>query len=148
MPNGHDRTAGKRKALASLNELRADFQRRIDVIDYAKSAMVSDNNFPDVASAVTLPPSLPKDIRPWAVRPGSQADRVVALLQAAGEKGVSEPEIVAALRQQGLLMTVKDPIASVHWTLYNLRRRSGAVTRDVLGRWTLIGAIPRRQPAE
>lgn len=72
---------------------------------------------------------------PYVPRQGSDGERVMGLLREAGSIGLSEAQLVSRLRQQGRLSNVKHAGRSVHWILYNLRRRTKAIERDESGRW-------------
>ena len=80
--------------------------------------------------------------RPWRLRSGSNMDIVAEMLEDAGRKGVSEGEMVERLREMGRLPTASQPLRSVHWTVYELRRRTmNTVRKDVTDgpRWYAYG---------
>jgi hypothetical protein len=137
-------TASRQGALAALDHVVDDLGKRLEIATYLRTVIANGADLPDVASIVTLPQAPMPGVRAWAVRAGSQADKVVKLLEEAGHRGMSEPELVVALQQQGVLINVQNPKASIHWTLHNLRRRSGALVRETSGVWKLIGPVARR----
>ena len=87
---------------------------------------------PDLAQAIGLPsvtPRASRPLRPWLLRPGSNMDFVATLLEGAGRKGLSEKQIVAALRADGRLAAASNPAKAAHYTVTELERRSKNIFR-------------------
>lgn len=130
--------------LAALDAVIKDLKQRMRIALHVRKMVEEGRDVPDVTRLINLPHPTDLSQRPWALRPGSDAERVVKILENAGESGASEGEILEELHRQGRLLSVKDPARSLHWTLYNLRRRSNALQRDATGCWKLIAPIARK----
>jgi|SRR5579875_1738154 len=128
-------------ALQSIDQLVADLEGQLQTARAARDMLHSGATPAQVGTALGITNS-GRITRPWAVRRGTLAELVVGMLRTAGPEGMTELAIVHALSDRH--KAVKDPRRSVHWTLYNLRRRSGALDRRADGRWVLVGEIPMR----
>ncbi len=141
-PSMSDQTnRSRREPHKSIDELIADLESRLRTARLAKEMLDFGSAPAQIATALGLGPS-PKVVRPWAVRSGTLAALVVEMLREAGDLGMAESEIVSALK--GRHKATKDPRRAVHWTLYNLRRRSSALERSEDGRWRITGDLPVR----
>ena len=127
----------RRRACTELgliaDRLKTEYRRTIDAIKRARGDDPQPGEDPP-------PASRPK--RPWRLRAGSNMEIVATMLEAAGRKGVSESEMVERLRERGRLPTASQPLRSVHWTVYELRRRTmNAVRKDGTdgARWYAYG---------
>jgi len=132
----------RKVALQSIDGLIADLENQLETARAARDMLQSGATPAQISAALGLTTS-GRIVRPWAVRRGTLAELVVNMLQAAGPNGMAESDIVDALSER--YRTAKDPLRSVHWTLDNLRRRSGALDRRPDGRWVLVGEIPIRR---
>ncbi len=130
--------------VSAVDSIIADFEYRLTVARAVRELILSGVSVPDIAPMLSDIAPRSAGAREWAPRLGSNAERIVLLLERAVPEGLSEDDIVAALRRQGRLAMLKNPIASVHWTLSNLQRRSGALRRDHQGRWHIIARLPKR----
>lgn len=139
-----EKPARSASTVAAVDSIIQDFEHRLTVARAVRKLVADGVDVPDVSSMLTYEAPRPSGGRAWALRPGSNAERIVLLLEDASPKGLLEEEIVARLRAQGRLANSKNPVHSVHWTIYNLQRRSRALRRDHEGRWYLTSSVPRR----
>jgi hypothetical protein len=135
---------GRRDQLDAIDALIRDLQRRLRLALYFRSLIERDEQIPDPMPLLDVPKARRSSRPAWVLKPGTDADQVATLLESAPERGLTESEIAAELQRNGRLTSVKDPIRSVHWTLYNLERRSKAIRRGPDGRWFVIGNFPRK----
>jgi len=138
------RARSDRATVAAVDSIIQDFEHRLTVARAVRELVSDGVDVPDVTSVLRYETARVSGARSWALRPGSNAERIVLLLERASPDGLTEGAIVAELRAQGRLADSKNPVHSVHWTLYNLQRRSGALRRDHQGQWHIISSIPRR----
>jgi hypothetical protein len=139
-----DRNGDELETLEAVDVLIDDLRRRMRIAVRVREMIEEGKKVPDIQALVGLPEAEDRRKRPWVLRPGTDGDKVVSILERAGGSGLTEPEIVEEMRRQGRLLHVKDAVRSVHWTLYNLARKSNALERDKTGRWRLTREIDRR----
>ena len=124
--------AAKARIVHRLVAFRTDAERHIRVINQALTMLENGLQLPDLAQAIGLPsvtPRASRPLRPWLLRPGSNMDFVATLLEVAGRKGLSEKQIVAALRADGRLAAASNPAKAAHYTVTELERRSKNIFR-------------------
>ena len=149
--------AAKAQIVSTLIGYREYAKRQISVINQALTMLENGVQFPDLAEAIGLAPVTPrvfKPLRPWRLRPGSNMEFVATLLEAAGNKGLTEKQIVAELRRDGRLATATNPAKAAHYTVTELERRTKNIFRVARvngARWTRRGSFnvwrqPVRKP--
>ena len=120
--------AKRRKANAELQRIAdhhlAEYRRvKVALKNHASNESKPNDNDKSSVKAHPKPP--------WPLRSGPNMDILATMLEAAGRKGVRESEMVERLREMGRLPTASQPLKSVHWTVYELRRRTiNAVRKD------------------
>lgn len=111
---------------------QAELVRILRVREKLQAAITGGSDQKVVVTGLRLP-------KPWRLRSGSNMDVIAMMLENAGRKGVSEDEMVDHLRAMGRLLGAQQARKSVHWTIYELRRRTLHTVRKPGGRWYAYG---------
>jgi hypothetical protein len=130
--------ADRKAALHALDLLLKDLEERCRAAYLARQMLAGEADLAQEDSADGVEPRLKR----WVLRRATISGAIVELLLDAADHGLSEEDIVRALSARGVPTAAKDPRRAVHWALYNVRRRSGAIERGVDKRWRIVGKIP------
>jgi hypothetical protein len=132
LPDGKAEKSRNRDIVKRLIAIKQKCQYTINAIETAITLVERGVTLPDVAEAIGLPPGVPRvsrPLKPWRIRPDSNMDVIATMLEDAGRRGVSEVEMLSRLRDLDRLGGAAKPLASVHYTVSELAKRTKFVER-------------------
>jgi hypothetical protein len=124
-----------------IAQIAKESRENLDAVDRVQRLLQHGTQLPDIAKALGIKERVlatPRT-RMWRIRAGSNMEIVAEMLEAAKNTGVSERQMVSELKRRGRLTSATDPRRAVHWTVTELRRRTGMVcATDDSKRWRVM----------